>query len=143
MRTELVNNRNRPNHKAKDSMTSTSFPEAFVKARSKGAIYLLVCQEINGISFCKIGMSRNPFRRLENISTDLPMEHLIMWTAIGARWDAEEVEKSAHEMEHESNTRREWFAYPKGEIPAMVERIEAICQKKTGVPVVWNYINGN
>jgi hypothetical protein len=86
---------------------------------------LVYVMEAEGLGLFKIGVSRNPRRRLSDISTSSPVPIAVRLSGRPlAHHDAREEERALHGMLHTKRVRGEWFQLTEGDLEVVKGRLE-------------------
>lgn len=92
-----------------DDLDITSHPNK-IKDNS-GFVYLIKATKTN---FYKMGMSKDPYKRLQSLQTGTPFELTILYRVF--TFDCVALEKALHEYYQGYWLRGEWFDLPKSEV---------------------------
>lgn len=94
---------------------------------NSGFIYLAQASQTQ---WCKIGMSKQPYKRMQSLQTGSPLEIILLHRIY--TFDAIALEKSLHEYFNAYRVRGEWFDLPAEciqEFPIVANQLDAVIEQ--------------
>ena len=103
-------------------------------------IYSYMGEMPDGHLVVKIGVTNNPFRRIEQLTVGMPFKAVMLWARVGSNSKTRKLEKELHSHFGGRHMRGEWFLFSPEDKETFHVGTTALYYNATGKALEWNVI---